>query len=231
MAAVALLLGSSTSAYTLARMPGVVSRPIRATDAFMQVNDYSSRSTDPENVVKFEPSWKDPREGEPFGNADRDEKTGYRKSVGGVRVGEEAFQPRGISDASVIDSYQTYIETMDEPWHATCRPTTTITKGALIEGEKNMIPFLSAEAALDAAVRAAKDAATVEKAIAAGLKAGARPGSPSMAGAEKVKGLFEKEDEKAAEKAKPKAPKAPGKQGAGWDNFERGVAKVHDNSV
>ena len=35
--------------------------------------------------------------------------------------GGSAYQPRGISDATVIDMYQNAIETDDEPWHSTCR--------------------------------------------------------------------------------------------------------------
>jgi hypothetical protein len=226
-----LLLGAG-SAYTLSGAPGVVSQRSLATRSLgvaMQVNDASSRSVDPDQVVPLEPAWNDPREGEPFGKGDRDD-SGYRKA-GGVRVAVEAYQPRGISDATFIDAFQTYIETMDEPWHATSRPTRSITKDSLLEGEKNMIPYIQAELDLDAAVRGAKDPKAIKEALDKAVKAGARTGSPSVKTAEKVMGLFETEDEKGAEKAKPKAPKAPGKQGAGWDNFERTIGKTHDNSV
>jgi hypothetical protein len=38
-------------------------------------------------------------------------------------------------------------------------------------------------------------------------------------------------EEEEALKARPKAPKAAGAQGAGWDGMKRATAKVHDNSV
>ena len=146
-----------------------------------------------------------------------------------MRVAEEAYQPRGISDATVIKPQ--YIETDDEPWHFTCRPQVALTKGQLEEGRASMLPFVKPEADLEDALRNAKDAKTVTDAVDKALGAGARKGSPAFASAEKMLKAFEKGDEAGAEKAKPKAPKKPGPQGAGWDNMERKVGKTHDNSV
>ena len=59
-------------------------------------------------------------EGMAFGDANKDGKKG-------------AFQPRAISDASVIDKFQAsnYIEAYDEPWHATCQTVTSLQPDAL----------------------------------------------------------------------------------------------------
>jgi hypothetical protein len=178
--------------------------------------------------VPLNPVWGDAREGKPFGDADRDEASGLR-TVGGVREAVEAYQPRGLSDATVIKPQ--YIGTDDdEPWHASSRQTVAVTKAALEDGFEATLPFVAAESALDAAVRAAKSAGEIKSAISTATSSGARGGSPSIVAAEKVLAAFEKNDEKAAEKAKPKAPKV-GAQGKGWDNMSRSVAKVHDNSV
>jgi len=77
----------------------------------------ASVSMEEEKAAKKEkppPKPRVPGEGDPFsevaqayGNANRD--------------GGSAFQPRAISDATVIDCYQSYIEADDEPWHATCK--------------------------------------------------------------------------------------------------------------
>jgi hypothetical protein len=186
---------------------------------------------DDDELVPLQPTWNDPREGKPFGNADRDDKTGLRKGPlgGGVRLAQEAYQPRGIGDATVLKPQ--YIGIDDEPWHSTCRSTTVITKADLAQGEAAMLPFVAPEAALNAATRAAKDAAEMTAAIAKALKDGARPGCPDLVAAEKVAAAFEKDDAKGAEKAKPKAPKPPGAQGKGWDDMARAVGKTHDNSV
>jgi len=60
------------------------------------------------------PKPKLPGEGDPFSP----EALAYSEKN---RDGGSAFQPRGISDATVIDKYQPYIENDDEPWHATCK--------------------------------------------------------------------------------------------------------------
>lgn len=60
------------------------------------------------DVVSENP-WNDPREGKPFGEAD-----GPNRPIGKVRGAVASYQPRGITDASVIKPQ--YIETDDEPW-------------------------------------------------------------------------------------------------------------------
>ena len=62
------------------------------------------------------PTWGDAREGKPFGAADGLDASGnvVERPLGMVRNAVEAYQPRGISDASVIKP--AYIETDDEPW-------------------------------------------------------------------------------------------------------------------
>lgn len=228
----ALLGGADAYALTSGGVPraAVVQRMGAAT---MMADRKSPDSTDwsnvnPEDIVQLQPSWNDPREGEPFGKGDRDPKTGYRKA-GGVRVGEEAYQPRGISDATVIKPM--YIETDDEPWHSTCRPTNLLTKGELLDGMNKGLPFVQPELDLEAALRAAKGKDEVEAALSKFVAAGARPGSPATKSAEKMIKAYEKDDEKGAEKAKPKKPAAPKAQGTGWDVIERKVGKTHDNSV
>ena len=59
-----------------------------------------------------------PGEGDPFSA----EAIAYSEAN---KDGGSAFQPRGISDATVITDAG-YIENDDEPWHSTCRPTATI---------------------------------------------------------------------------------------------------------
>jgi hypothetical protein len=185
----------------------------------------------------MDPVWGDPREGKPFGGADRDEASyeGWTKGsqvrdVGNVREAVEAYQPRGISDATVIKPQ--YIGTDDdEPWHASSRQTISITKADLAQGEASTLPFVAPEAALGDATRKAKDSAGLQAAMETAMKTGARKGSPAVIAAEKVLAAFEKGDEKAAKKAMPKAPKPPGAQGKGWDDMGRSVAKTHDNSV
>jgi hypothetical protein len=223
MLASGLLLSAGASAYTVGA-PGCVGRAAPRI-AMAGWSDYNARPTDAESIVPNVPTWGDAREGEPFGKADRDD-SGYR-SLGGVRVAEESYMPRGISDANVIDGYQTYIETDDEPWHATCRPVAVVTKKDFGDAA---LPFIAAEEACEAAVRAAKDEKTVTSAIATALAAGARAGSPAIKACEKVAAAFKKGDDEAAEKAKPKAPKVQ-VNGKGWDDMARKVGAVHDNSV
>ena len=54
--------------------------------------------------------WGDPREGQPFGEAD-----GPNRPVGKVRNAVEAYQPRGITDATVIKPQYIGVDD-DEPW-------------------------------------------------------------------------------------------------------------------
>ena len=92
------------SGYTLSmRAAPLVHSNVRACAPVMQ-----------EDIVDGLP-WGDPREGKPFGEAD-----GPNRPVGKVRGAVEAFQPRGITDASVIKP--AYIETEDEPWCACGAP-------------------------------------------------------------------------------------------------------------
>lgn len=65
------------------------------------------------------PKPKLPGEGDPFGAIAQE----YSEAN---KDGLSAFQPRGISDATVIDAYQSYIESDDEPWHSTCRPVAVV---------------------------------------------------------------------------------------------------------
>ena len=170
----------------------------------------------------------DPREGKPFGDADRDEATGVR-TVGGVRAAEMAYQPSGITDATVLKPQ--YIGTDDdEPWHASSRQTVAVSKADLDTGYTATLPFAQAEDDLTTATIAAKSAKDVKAAISAATSAGARPGCPAITTAEKVLAAFEKDGEDAASKAKPKGPKA-GAQGKGWDGMARALGKTHDNSV
>ena len=170
--------------------------------------------------------------GKPFGLCDRDEEKydpTKPRTPGGVRAAVEAYQPRGISDATVVKPM--YIETDDEPWHFTSKQSVTVTKTLLQQGEKKTLPFMAAEDALLDATRAAKDGDAVAAAIKTALSDGARPGGPAVKTAEAVLKGFEKSPED-GEKAKPKPPK-PQVNGKGWDEYGPGKrnAKTHDNSV
>ena len=115
-----------------------------------------------------------PGEGDPFPD-------------GGMRRAEDIAtkQPRGISDGSAALQY---IETEDEPWHATCRPTsrsTAISKKVLADSIARDLPFVPAEDALDDALVTAKNEAEVDKAMKQALADGARPGCPALHNAEK----------------------------------------------
>jgi len=214
------ILGGSVNAYTLTPDVLGVRSTVRSNLRIAMMAD---------EPVPMNPIWGDPREGKPFGAADRDESAGGSRTVGGVREAVEAYQPRGITDATILKKQ--YIGTDDdEPWNADCRATVLPTKSALEDGYTATLPFITAEAALEGATRAAKKAGEVKSAIEAAKKAGGRPGSPAFVAAEKVLAAFEKGDEEAATKAKPKAPK-DGAQGKGWDDMGRGLAKVHDNSI
>lgn len=162
------------------------------------------------------PNWNDPREGNPF------EDEGPRKAV-------EAYQPRGISDATVPKKQ--YIETEDEPWNSDARQTVTITKAQVEASYGASLPFVAAEADLQTKLSKVEKKDEVKKLMAAALSAGARPGSAVMKDGEKLLKAFEEKGDEAALKARPKAPKAAGAQGGGWDGMKRGLAKTHDNSV
>ncbi|KOO21405.1 hypothetical protein Ctob_005313 [Chrysochromulina tobinii] len=170
------------------------------------------------DVVSENP-WNDPREGKPFGEAD-----GPNRPIGKVRGAVASYQPRGITDASVIKPQ--YIETDDEPWHSTSKQTVVATKKLL---EKADLPFVAAETGLDRDLSAVTDASGVKAAMDKAVKAGARPGCAALKTGELLVTLFAK-DAEAAMKKRPAAPKKT-VQGAGWDGAERELAKVHDNSV
>jgi len=231
---VTALVGLVGTANGFALTPDLLSRPSSVVRSASQIQ---MNWVNTEDMVSSAPVWGDPREGKPFGDADRDEAKyvgtsdsgsfDVRKKIGGVRTAEASKQPRGITDATVVKPQ--YIETEDEPWHATCRPASVITKGDLESSLEAGLPFIAPETKLGDDTRAAKDGKAMKASIDAALKAGARPGSPAIKAAEKVLKAFEGGDKDAAEKAKPKAPKADG-GGKGWD-VTRGLAKVHDNSV
>mmetsp|Transcript_46974 Transcript_46974/g.123252 ORF Transcript_46974/g.123252 Transcript_46974/m.123252 type:complete len:207 (-) Transcript_46974:366-986(-) len=172
-----------------------------------------------EDVLDTDLPWNDPREGKPFGEADGD-----NRPVGKVRNAVEAYQPRGITDATVIKPQ--YIETDDEPWHSTSRATVMVTKTDFAAAD---LPFIGAEEALEVALSKVEDAKAAQSAMDTALKAGARPGCPAIVAGEKVIKAFNK-DAEAGMKARPKAPKNAA-QGKGWDGYAPGLAKTHDNSV
>lgn len=164
-----------------------------------------------------------PGEGDPFNN-------------GAMRRAEDFAvpQPRGIATG---EANLQYIETDDEPWHSTCRPSvrsTIVSKDMLAGAFTSALPFAAAEDALDEAIVAATDAAAIDEAVKKALANGARPGCPAIESGEKQK----KNMEKAAKEGKP-MPKAkslkPAIGGAvpGWADQGAGrkIASVHDNSV
>jgi hypothetical protein len=61
-----------------------------------------------------------PGEGDPFGDVAQAISDATRDGGG------DAGAPMAITDATVVDVYQPYIETMDEPWHATCRSSNVL---------------------------------------------------------------------------------------------------------
>ena len=184
----------------------------------------SSRSTAvPRASRVMMPVERIPGEGDPF----RD---------GNMRRAEDIAikQPRGIADGS---ANLQYIETEDEPWHATCRPTsrsTFISKKVLADSIAKDLPFVPAEEALDDALTTAKNEEEVEKAVKQALADGARPGCPAIDAAEKLKANMAKasKDGKPAPKYKPLNPPTGGAT-PGWANQGEGrkLATVHDNSV
>jgi len=163
-------------------------------------------------------TWNDPREGKPFGDAD-----GPNRPLGKVRNGVEVYQPRGITDASVIKPQ--YIETDDEPWHSSSRQTVVATKQMITEAQ---LPFVVAEDALMVALSGVDSDKAAQAAMDAAVKDGARPGCPALVTGEKVIAAYKK-DAEAGKKARPKAPKDV--QGKGWDDMKREIGKTHDNSV
>jgi len=176
--------------------------------------------------------WGDPREGKPFGSADRDENGNSRLAAGGeVRRSNPPPVPNAITDATVIvPTEYMYIENDDEPWHATSKQTVVLTAPVAAEKVGAMLPFIAPEDELKEAYNTAGSAKDIKAAIDAALKKGARPGCPAITGAENMIKLFEKSAEDAKKKQAPPKKKVTA-QGKGWDDMARAVAKVHDNSV
>jgi hypothetical protein len=131
------------------------------------------------------PTWEDPREGNPFTESGR------------PRKNKEAYQPRGIADATVIK--RQYIETDDEPWHSTCRPVNPVTKGGFENAIKTSVGFIEAEEKLTTTLSAAKTADAVAKAKEKAIEDGARKGSPAMGVADKCLKAFEKAEKTTAQ--------------------------------
>ena len=82
-----------------------------------------------------------PGEGDPFGEI-------AQAFSEANRDGLSAFQPRGISDATVIDAFTNCIDTDDEPWHSTCRPVAVVDIAGLASAKPANV--LEAEAAEEA---------------------------------------------------------------------------------
>ena len=164
-------------------------------------------------------------EGDPFNNGV------MRKAED---VPDAARQPRGISDG---EANLQYIETDDEPWHSTCRPTsrsTVVSKTALSSALKVALPFAAAEDALDDAIVNAADEKAIDEAVKKALSAGARPGCPAMDSATKQKANMAKAKSEGKPVPAAKALKPPvGGMTPGWADQGAGrkVASVHDNSV
>jgi len=140
-------------------------------------------------------------------------------------------QPRGITDGTAVSQY---IEIDDEPWHSTCKQTTTITKASLEAGLLAVLPFTPAEDALDEALLTADSDSAIDAAVKKCLADGGRDGCPAIEAATKRKAALAKaaKDGKKAPAYKPIKP-PPGGATPGFPNQGEGrmLGKVHDNSV
>jgi len=140
--------------------------------------------------------------------------------------------PRDLVDATVLKPQ--YIETEDEPWHATCRASSVVTKADFDAGFAAALPFAAAEDALDAGLATAADADAVDALVKACLASGGRVGCPAIEASEKLKKNMAAaaKDGKPAPKYKPIKPPTGGAT-PGFKNQGEGraLAKVHDNSV
>jgi hypothetical protein len=157
------------------------------------MNQASGSEANPEDYEWVDtlekPSWKDPREGKPF------------EENGKLRMAKQVYQPRGINDGT-LKKRTNLIESEDEPWHATSRPsqeTQALDLGDFEKGLKNSIGFMQAEETLTIANSAAKNAEEVTKAVDAGLADGARPGSPALLSGDKLLKAFQKAEKTTAE--------------------------------
>jgi hypothetical protein len=158
----------------------------------------------------------DPRIGNPF-----------EKNEEIPRYAVEAYQPRGISDATVPK--RQYIEVEDEPWHSTCKDTVVLSPDALFKSFGGSLPFVEPEEALILALSNVENKEDAKKAVTAAKAAGARDGSKAMESADKVLKAFETSDE-AGVKARPKAPKKAGATGKGWDGMKRAAGGTHSTA-
>ena len=143
-------------------------------------------------------------------------------------------QPRGIADGG---ANLQYIETDDEPWHSTCRPSsrsTAINTKVLVDAIGAALPFAAAEDALDDVICTATEEKQIDDGIKTALANGARPGCPAIDSAGKQKAALAKAkaDGKPMPKAKSLKPAIGGMTPGFADQGEgRKVASVHDNSV
>ena len=76
-----------------------------------------------------------PGEGDPFGPEATAFSLANRDGLGGLKP------PAGITDATVIDRYQSVYLDEDEPWHATCR--SVVTDAALLQCAPHHLPAAS----------------------------------------------------------------------------------------
>jgi len=140
--------------------------------------------------------------------------------------------PRDLVDATILKPQ--YIETEDEPWHATCRASSVVTKADFDAGFAAALPFAAAEDALDGGLVTAADADAVDALVKECLASGGRAGCPAIEAAQKLKKNMAAaaKDGKPAPTYKPIKP-ATGGATPGFKNQGEGrtLAKVHDNSV
>merc|ERR1719379_1829014 len=101
------------------------------------------------------------------------------------RAEDIAFkQPRGISVYDLETAKMTqYVESEDEPWHATCRPRAVLTKKNLASAFNAQLPFIAPEEQLEDNLVKCTDEEAIKKCI----EAGGRPGCPAIEGANKLK--------------------------------------------
>ena len=116
MPALRLLTAAALVGAASAFAPPLSVRPQSAMRAAVVMADEKKAAPKKE---KAPPKPRLPGEGDPFGAA----ALAYSEVN---KDGLSAYQPRGISDATVIDVYQNCIESDDEPWHATCRSSNVL---------------------------------------------------------------------------------------------------------
>ncbi len=106
-----LLLAAALLAVASAFAPPLSVRPQSAVRARI--------SMDEEKKPEKKAPTRSPGEGNPFSAA------GIAYSEAN-KDGGDAYQPRAISDATVVDVFQGTLETEDEPWHSTARINTVV---------------------------------------------------------------------------------------------------------